>query len=152
MLLLRAIEDCGRENVFYCDTDSIVTNGAGVLRMKQWLDAERLGALKTVKIINRFEIRGPKDYTMDDETKIKGIRAMAVKVAHNTYEQDRFVGFRGLLQEGKLSAPIVHKHRKKLRRVYTKGTVLPSGKVLPLRRTRGKDDGSAGGKGRARKR
>lgn len=147
LLLLRAIEDCGRENVFYCDTDSIVTNGEGILRMKQWLDPVRLGALKTVKVIKRFEIRGPKDYTMDEETKIKGIRQMAVQVAHNTYEQDKFVGFRGLLQEGQLAAPIVHKVRKKLRRVYTKGTVLPSGKVLPLRRRARKTGGRGRGKG-----
>jgi hypothetical protein len=81
---------------------------------------------------------------MDGKQVTKGIRATAVRVAHNTYEQDKFVGFRGLLQRGKLDAPIVERVRKKLRRVYSKGKVLKSGKVKPLRVTanRGRSSGN----------
>jgi hypothetical protein len=140
VVLLNAFERAGRENVMYCDTDSMIVTEQGYSKMRDIIDPRWLGAWKLEKRITRMVINGPKDYDIDGSVKIKGIRATAVRVAHNTYEQDKFVGFRGLLQQGRLDAPIVQRIRKKLRRVYTKGDVLPSGKVLPFhlgRRKRG---------------
>lgn len=152
VMLLDAIERAGRDNVLYCDTDSMIVNPQGYEAMRDLVDNKQLGKWKNVKHVNVITIHGPKDYEIDGERVTKGIRATAVRIAHNTYEQDKFVGFRGLLQRGKLDAPLVERVRKKLKRVYTKGKVLKSGKVKPLRVSRNR--GGAGGhaKVRARKR
>jgi len=131
--LLDAIEKCGRENVYYTDTDSLIINRIAWERMQDDVDPLRLGAWKLEKTIKQMTIHGPKDYDIDGDAKTKGIRANAVQIALNTYEQDKFVGFRGLLQQGQLQAPVVYKIKKKLKRVYNKGTVGKDGRVTPLR-------------------
>lgn len=133
VMLLDAIERAGRSNVLYCDTDSMIVTPSGFEFMRDLVDDRLLGKWKSVKHVNAITIHGPKDYEIDGVRVTKGIRATAVRIAHNTYEQDKFVGFRGLLQRGKLDAPLIERVRKKLRRKYTKGKVLKSGKVRPLR-------------------
>lgn len=152
VLLLDAMELCGNENRFYTDTDSLIVNAEGMRRMASVLHNSDLGKWKLAKTITSMTIHGPKDYVLDGERTIKGIRSTAVRIAHNTYEQDKFVGFRGLLQSGQLKAPVVHRATKKLARVYTKGTVLPSGRVRPLRMAASKRGAAVKGRRATRKR
>jgi len=133
LVLLAGIERAGRQNVLYCDTDSIYVNEAGFKRMEAVISEKTLGAWSIKNKFSLLELRGPKDYTADGEDTIKGIRATAVKLALNTYRQDKFIGFRGLLREGDLTAPKVTTVKKTLKRVYKKGTRQVDGSVRPFR-------------------
>jgi hypothetical protein len=77
-------------------------------------------------------IHGPKDYLIDGHARIKGIRKNAKQIGPNTFEQDKFTTLVGLLRLGQLSAPVVTRLTKHLRRQYTKGIVDKSGRVSPL--------------------
>lgn len=126
------IEAAGCENVFYCDTDSVVVNDAGRDRLKVHVDPDRLGMLKLERSVHRIVLRGAKDYTIGAKRKVKGVRKDAKWTSKNIVQQARWRGLKGQLQDGNVGMPTTTTVRKKLSRKYTKGTRQPSGAVAPL--------------------
>jgi len=133
MALWGLMTQAGLKNVYYVDTDCVLVNKTGYNKLKGQIDASRLGDLKLEGHYSRIELHGAKDYVFDQVRRVKGVRHNAKWINDNTVEQVKFTGFRGLLRQGSLDAPIVSMQRKVLRRVYDKGIVLKSGKVKPLR-------------------
>lgn len=131
MVLYRAIHKAGRENVLYCDTDSMVVNSAGLSRMQDELDANKLGAWKVEDKFKSVTLYGAKDYKFDAVKRTKGVRANATWINDAEVEQDKFVGLRGMLREGSLNAPITERIHKILHREYNKGKVGSGGRVRP---------------------
>lgn len=130
--LFKAIEQAGFDNVFYCDTDSLVTNAIGFKRLSKLIDDKKLGYLKLEKRFTEMEIYSPKDYVFGNVCRTKGVKANALWLNRNTVEQDQFTGFKGLLRSKNLESPVVYKITKKLSREYNKGIVTKSGKVEPF--------------------
>lgn len=131
-VLFEAMERAGLPEVLYCDTDSLVVTEKGWEAMQDLVDPDKLGLWKLEGVLDSVTLNGPKDYIFDGQVKIKGIRRNAEKVGRNKYRQDQFTGFKGLLQNGSLDAPVVRKIVKSLKRKYTKGTVKRSGRVSPF--------------------
>lgn len=131
-ILWQAIERCGRDNVYYMDTDSIVVNAAGYEAMKPLIDPKQLGAWKLEDTFSEITLYGPKDYIFGDKARTKGVRSNALWLKPNKIEQDRFVGLKGLLREQDLEGPIVHRIEKTLNRDYTKANIKADGSTLPL--------------------
>lgn len=83
MYLWKLIQTAGRENVVYCDTDSLFVNEIGRMRLEPYFGDE-LGQLKLEWTSQMVEIRDNKDYSIliEDEksgklkwtAKIKGVR------------------------------------------------------------------------------
>lgn len=134
MMLWQLIQKAGREHVYYCDTDSLHVDAFGLWNLLDEIDAQRLGALKVEKCIARAIYYGPKDYFLDGAQSTKGVRAKATAIGRDVYEQDQFVSLRGSCLRGHSGGPLVRTVRKRLSRVYTKGIVDASGRVLPFRR------------------
>jgi hypothetical protein len=122
----------GRENVFYCDTDSVFTNDRGFARAKSEIVAGKLGKLDLKGSSNLLLIRGAKDYVFGNTTVIKGIRADAKKISENEYEQTQFEGFAGALRKGRLDKMMLGTVRKSLHREYKKGIITKTGHVKPF--------------------
>ncbi len=118
------------ENVFYCDTDSVFVNRAGLQNLKPLMNADDLGKLKLEYQTDTLTIYGLKDYVTADKTVIKGISRSAIKIADMEYRQEQWPSLRGLLHKGDASVYYTHKQDKTLKRVYTKGTVMDSGLVV----------------------
>ena len=131
-VLSTAIALAGRENCYYCDTDSLVVNRVGWERITHLVDQDQLGAWSLDRILESVVLHGPKDYIFDGDVKVKGVRKSAIWLNETTVEQDLFVGFRGLVRRCSLDAPLVTKIRKKQRRVYLKGSPAANGVVHPL--------------------
>jgi len=131
MYLFSLMEKAGLDNVFYTDTDSLITNRVGYDKLQDMVDSKELGKLKLEAETNYLEIYGPKDYTFGDKVKVKGIRASAEKVQPGVYIQEKWCGFSSRVREGKLNTYIVKKQQKTLRRRYTKGKVGRDGRVMP---------------------
>lgn len=134
MLLWHVMQRAGRQHYFYVDTDSILVDDIGRRRLHNLCDPLKLGALKLVDSYSSVHIRAPKDYKFDDYEKIKGVKRRAIRIDANTYEQDVFSTLIGLVRRGDLSAPIVTRVRKRLKRIYTKAVVCSDGSCTPLRR------------------
>lgn len=133
LALWKLIQRAGKDDVLYCDTDSIFVTDVGLERLETALDPNKLGSLKLEWSSDSVEIRGLKDYTRDGMDKIKGVRASATRLGNNQYEQDVFRGFRGMLQHGDMDRQIITRTVKTLKREYLKGTVDLNGIVSPLR-------------------
>lgn len=132
LYLYHLIEQAKHQNVYYCDTDSLLINKEGLYGISAYLHDTNLGALKIERKISRALIRAPKDYIFDEIEKIKGIRKNAVQISENTYQQDVFPGFKGMIQKGNLDDFIIKTIEKHLTRSYKKGNVSAGGEITPF--------------------
>ena len=132
MLLWHYITVAGHENVFYVDTDSLLVNKAGYDALGEYIHPDSLGLLGLEDRFTDIDLRGPKDYTMGERVKVKGVKASARWVTEDTVEQEQWSGIRGLLRADSLDMPRTKTIRKHLHRVYDKGVVGPSGRVSPF--------------------
>ncbi|GAH67870.1 unnamed protein product, partial [marine sediment metagenome] len=88
MYLYELMKIAGEGNYFYCDTDSLIVNEAGLCKLQNRIDNVLLGGLKITETTNHLTIRGLKDYSTTTKTVIKGIRRNAVELSEGVYEQD----------------------------------------------------------------
>lgn len=133
-ILWAGAETAGLQNVYYMDTDSLHVNSAGLSRMQPQLDPERLGCFKIEKHVEHAFYRGAKDYDLDAMTRTKGVRSKAIQLSSNVYEQEQWVSLSGSITLNHTGGPLVRRVVKHLSRLYNKGAVRHSGRVLPLRR------------------
>jgi hypothetical protein len=132
MYLWSLIIMSGRENVYYVDTDSLIVNEQGFENLTPLRHDVKLGALKLEHKGDDVEIRGLKDYTIEQLIKIKGVRPKAKLVGPGKYEQVQFRGMAGMLADGDGERVLIREVVKTLTRNYTKGTVTESGLVIPF--------------------
>lgn len=132
LTLWRYINEAGRKNVYYCDTDSLFVNDVGLDMLSGNIGSE-LGELKLEWTDNKLTIYGLKDYQTSTKVKRKGVKSDAVFIeALNAWQQTQFVGIRGDLQRGNQKGILIRKVNKTLKRQYTKGRVQSDGRVLPF--------------------
>ena len=126
------IEKAGLENVFYCDTDSLIVNEEGYERLRDYLDDYKLGYLKCEGVAEEVVIRNAKDYTFGEEVKRKGVKKDAVEIAPNIFKQEQFERLRSAWRKGRVNEVIVKEQIKELKQEYKKGIVTESGRVKPF--------------------
>jgi len=118
-------------NVFYNDTDSLLLNEVGFNNLHEYINEKELGALSIDGVYDYVSLYGAKDYVMGHKWKTKGVRKNALQTSPNTFEQDKFVSFKGMLQRGDLNTVYIHRVTKNLSRKYDKGVTQPDGRVTP---------------------
>ena len=130
--LWNLIRTAGRENVYYCDTDSLFVTREGYERLKPYVDEHALGLLR-LEGVGRCVIYGLKDYVFEDRRKKKGIPRNAWFM-NSEYYFWRFEKFAGSLQKA-LNDDYVHLflEKRKPSQKYEKGIVLPDGRIEPIR-------------------
>ncbi len=134
LFLWDLLERAGVDHVFYCDTDSVLVDQEGYRALRGHVARGRvLGKLRLIQRVESGTIRGPKDYTFGNRTAMKGIRRTAEKLGEGRYKQDAFPSFRAILESGDLTEFVVKKQVKTLSREYSKGVLLPTGRVVPIR-------------------
>ena len=132
MNLWGLIVKAGRKNVFYCDTDSLFTNHAGLCNLENELDDIRLGALKNEGETTNCIIRGLKDYQFGDTNRVKGVKNPNAPISENTYKLEIFRGLNGALRDADFKQVIITRGIKTLKRIYQKGDVQENGIVKPF--------------------
>jgi len=122
----------GRENVFYCDTDSLFCNEIGYHNLQKFIDPKELGKLK-LEDQGNVELFGAKNYSFNDNLKIKGIRKDALKIGENRYIQDQFCTKKSHYSDRHEPGSVIVKHVvKEISNEYDKGLVTRTGKVFPF--------------------
>lgn len=124
----------GVSEVFYCDTDSLIVTDKGRLNLeaRKLIDPTKLGHLKHEGSANYGCFMGPKDYVLGDKVRTKGISKRAKKIAPGVYTQDQWEGIKSVLKRGADAYIDIKTITKRLKRVYTKGTVQRSGRTTPF--------------------
>jgi hypothetical protein len=132
LYLFTLLQQAGRSNVYYMDTDSLVVSEAGLANLNSYVSDDALGGLKLEGQADFLDIRAPKDYTFGAKTRIKGVRSNAIRLASNVYRQDRFPSIQGLLRQEQMTSYVVTQVTKTLAREIYSGDVTPDGYVLPF--------------------
>ena len=130
--LWELIEKAGRDNVYYCDTDSLFLNLRGLKRLSEYRDEKEIGklGLEDKKIV---KIRNVKDYDTAKERKIKGIRGDAKRIGFRRYEQIQFEKLFTGGRNDRSERVVIKKVKKVMKKTYNKGKVGKSGWVKPFR-------------------
>ena len=132
MYLYDLMKTAGTGNYFYCDTDSLIVNSAGLENLDHLINDIDLGSLKIEETIPWVNIRGLKDYETENKTVIKGISKKAVELESGVYQQEQWPSLRGILRGTDSDSYTVKKVTKVLVREYTKGTVNSDGWIRPF--------------------
>jgi DNA polymerase elongation subunit (family B) len=137
MLLVKYLLQAGRENVWYCDTDSLFVNEEGYQRLQAHVDHAKLGFLKNEGTAEHVIINKPKDYKFGNERKLKGVRkgSQFITADNKTevYIQDRWEGFSTALRRGRFDTVMVETFEKRVNMIYDKGVIACNNRVRPYR-------------------
>ncbi|KKL12250.1 hypothetical protein LCGC14_2537630, partial [marine sediment metagenome] len=133
MMLWGLIQQAGRDNVFYVDTDSLLVNTEGYDRLRPAIAPDTLGGLHLDRIASKVIIFGLKDYSIEGRRKIKGVKSKAIKVSEHSFIEEKWERFHSALRRGTLEDYRIRLSPKVLKLPYDKGTVLEDGRVLPYR-------------------
>ena len=123
----------GRENVLYCDTDSMKLRSADLRAMKIPLSKVKLGALKNEGTTQKLYIEGSKNYRTEKGRRIKGIPESAKEIIPGTFSYRWFAGQVTHLKKNIPVGARVETLTRTLTAVYDKGIIHPDGTVTPLR-------------------
>ena len=105
--LFSLVLKAGRENVLYCDTDSLIVNATGLGNLKTLISARRLGYLKVEKAGDTFVSMGKKDYLFGGERVLKGFKNPANDFFFQAQVQEQFSSLPGALAMGQREAVYV---------------------------------------------
>lgn len=131
-LLWDIIRSAGRDNVYYCDTDSVKIRYGNIGKIIYPRHQDRIGSLKREEIFIYFEIRGNKHYLTSNERRIKGVPRSAIRIKPNVYEYDEFMGQAQHLREGVSDYFMVKRVQKDVTPMYDKAEILPNGCTAPF--------------------
>jgi len=93
MNLIEIIEKGKRENIAYCDTDSIIINKSAINNIKKYIDYNKTRALGLLKIEGESKLTKiirPKFYEFDGELKCKGVKTKGKNKAITLEENENF--------------------------------------------------------------
>ena len=132
--LARCMDVVGRENLFYCDTDSLFVNKSGHDRLNDAgeLDDHLLGKMKLEdSYTGTLILHGAKDYVWNNKPTLKGIGKNDKQIDEETYLCSQWPKLARLLQKGpykKYATITIIKH---LSRRCNSGTRQPNGDIQP---------------------
>jgi len=131
MLLWMYIKQAGKENVSYCDTDSLIVNARGYRNLLPNISKDRLGSLKLETQSKCYELWGAKDYLFGEDKKHKGIPTNAEKISQTEWEYLEFEGFIRWMNRGAKGSPKGQFKTKQRRTVYNKGLINDNNSISP---------------------
>ncbi len=91
----------GPNNLYYCDTDSIITNLSGYNNLSSFMDNDKLGGLKLEGKADTLEIVSPKHYGFGEQWAIKGVSQHSERTEDGDYIQEIWPGVSKILDGDK---------------------------------------------------
>ena len=135
MMLIDYILIAERENVYYCDTDSIVVNKIGYNNLRNYISKTELGLLK-IEDEGIGSFYSPKFYDFNSERKCKGIRKDSLLLLENEFKTihrtENWQRWKTDLANGYTNEQIIKYGKKESNKIYTKGKVDKNNNVIPF--------------------
>ena len=130
--LWELIIQAGRENVYYCDTDSLIVTPRGLENLQMEMNPLTLGALKLEGTSTDTIIHCPKVYHFHGNWVRKGVPLKAVQVAPDSFDATQFPSIRGLGTKPDEPFYTTRVVRKTLKMKIYDGTVQDDGWISPF--------------------
>lgn len=131
LVLYDALLRAGREHCYYCDTDSLIVDPTGYVRLQNEMDDTRLGAWALEGISDEIIILAPKHYWFDGKWTRKGIRKDAIENPENVFTQEVWPGFNTIVKTG-IERYFNYPITKTVSPTIETGRVMANGDILPL--------------------
>jgi len=135
MLLIKYVKIAQRENLYYCDTDSLIVNQEGYDNLSDYVNEIELGMLK-VEDEGIGTFYSPKFYDFNSDRKCKGIKKNSVLLEEDKdktiHEIENWQRWKTDLKDGYTSEQIITTTKKQSNKTYTKGKVDDDGNVIPF--------------------
>jgi len=96
--LLQWIEQAGWEHVYYADTDSLIVDRLGLLRLYDQIDRDRLGTLKVQASGDELTIHGPKNYALRSSGELRAHAGRSVLRPEERWTEEHWPSLRGQLR------------------------------------------------------
>jgi len=103
------------------------------LKRSKEINPAKIGYLKHEGDYRECSFFGPKDYSVDGKTVLKGIRQDAFNLGNGEYMQNQFEGLKSVLRRNPEPFIEIAWVNKLNRRIFTNGTVGTDGWVKPFR-------------------
>lgn len=130
--LFDLIDLAGRDNVYYSDTDSIITNEQGFRKVRKQVHDTMLGYLKVEELGQLFIGFAKKDYLFGSSRKIKGFAKESIPGKPHSFLSQQSVSFYGAMRAS-IKAGAYWKVLEKLHAPYVRDCLIgKDGKVIPL--------------------
>lgn len=131
----KLFRDCGVENIFYCNVDSIHCNMEGLARLQDKGDVNEyiLGALKNEGHFQRAEYRGVRNYSLDGVDTVAGLNSTCKKLAEKEYECLDFQRLNDVLSHTPKAEIVISKETKHIGNTFHDGMVEQDGRTKPYR-------------------
>ena len=120
------------DDLFYCDTDSLIVNQNGYNRLKHLIDPNAAGSLKVETSSSWLAIYAPKDYEMEGRTRRKGVSGSAIQIAENEYLDTLWHRLSTVISTGKVDQRTSQQIIKRLNRTILGGELKAGGRVIPF--------------------
>jgi hypothetical protein len=127
--LFSLIEQAGKENVFYCDTDSLIVSVEGLHNLYPKIHQTHLGLLKLEATAGFFIGFAKKDYVFGDVRRSKGFSLGGQRVDENLFTQYQKASFTGAMNKRVSDAPY-WKQVNKLYSPFVDGVKIDNAGVL----------------------
>ena len=137
MLLIKYLKNAQRENVYYCDTDSLIVNEIGYNNLLRtgYISETELGLLK-IEDEGIGSFYSPKFYDFNCERKCKGIKQDSLLLEENKFktvhEVESWQRWKTDLKDGYTDKQIITLVKKESNKIYTKGKIDKDGNVVPF--------------------
>lgn len=123
----------GRDHVFYCDTDSIITDDVGMQRVYSDIQPGVMGRLKVEGSGSLFAGFAKKDYLLGDSRVVKGVDPKELTSEAHVFKHIEHLSFMGAARRS-LSDGAFWKEGRKRHNPYLRDIeVMPDGLVIPIR-------------------
>jgi hypothetical protein len=129
--LYNLIEKAGRNNAYYCDTDSLFVNRQGYINLLDLCHPTELGKLKLEATSNELVIKAPKHYYFAGHWTRKGVRPNAEVLGDDTFRQEIWPSSNRIISTGK-EEYYNYFQTKRLNPQIKSGHVQPDGRVTPF--------------------
>ena len=137
MMLVDFIKIANRDNLYYCDTDSLIVNlkGASKLFYTGLMNDTMLGKLK-LEEFGQGSFYAPKFYDFNGKRKAKGIKkAGSILLQENkdkaVYQVQLWQKWKSDLKHNTLNNQLITTTTKQINKVYDKGKIDKYGVVIP---------------------
>lgn len=132
MLLWKFIESVGMENVYYMDTDSLITTKEQSEKHLSKFIGDNIGQLKVEMESDEMELTAPKNYRFGTKRVLKGVQRIATVDGKEEYHSLHSLGLKTLARRNITDGAVLRPVTLTLTEKYTKGTVNVDGSVSPF--------------------
>jgi DNA polymerase family B len=133
MKLFKLAHKAGFDNVFYMDTDSIITNEEGRNNLAKEIDEQRLGCLKVEEEGKVYAGLSKKDYILGSTRKMKGFDKNGIKLEDNVFKTLNTVGFYGAARRRLYDGAFWYEVNKHYNPYVKNVHIEHDGRITPIR-------------------